>query len=272
VRFSTRVECCEAQHGCSPVRRVNSTKEHIMGRIRLLGLALLATVALGTVVAGVAPAQEGNVKPGLLFLAGQEGPVAIKGAGGPLVFKSAAASLECSSTETKSDAESEQEKGTHIALIKVHVHLSGCKEGKVSCNSEENGKADSKENVLVLADLHFVDLLVVQGAEDAKLEPGVMYVLLNNHEENPIALKCGVAVVEFRGTIGGLLEVISLTADLTSGTLVLPTALKCDKNDEGCKNVLEAKPFEVSFSGKFEAAQLLAKSSLETSKMVEVDD
>lgn len=243
-----------------------------MRRIRLFGLTLLALFTFGVVVAATASAEEGNVAPGLLFLAGEEGPVSVTGKGGKATLNSAAGSIVCESTETKSDTEG-QEAGKHIELIRIHIHFLGCKNGKLACNSEENGKADPKEQILILIDLHFVNWL---NTETKKLEAGLEFIILNNKLENPLTIKCGIGLVEVRGSVGGLLKVASLTADITSGTVVLPisSTLVCDPlgvNFELCKKILE-KPLEANFAGKFESATETAESSFELGKMVVVDD
>lgn len=235
-----------------------------MRRMRMFCVALLAVFAAGGALAAIASAEEGNVKPGLLFLPGEEGPISGKGKGGKSILKTATGrSISCESSEAQSDPESEQEKGTHITLIKVHSSLSGCKEGKLGCNTE----GDPKEQILGLGDMHFVSLL-----EGTKLRPGVAGITLNaKHEEGTMLVKCGVGLIEVRGVGFGLATVSSLTADVTSGTISSPTTLKCDTNDELCKK-LEEKPLEVNFTGKFEAATTQGEGTIETSKMVVVDD
>lgn len=236
-----------------------------MRRIRLLGFALLAVFVLGVVVAATAAALEGSVAPGLLLLPKEAEGLTVTGKGKQATIRTAAASFTCESSETLT---AEAATGTHIELIKIDMHLKGCKSGKLACNTE----GDAKEVILILLAQHFVDW------KGTALDAGFELVVLNaKHEEAPISIKCGVGIVELKGSAGADLQVASLTADITSATAKLPIGgpLFCDPegaNTKLCKEILETKPFEANFSGKFEKAEAIAESSLEFSKMVEVDD
>jgi hypothetical protein len=240
----------------------------IMKRIKLLGLVLMAVFAFGVVAAATASAAE----PGLLFLTGEEGPVSVSGSGGKAVLSTPAGKIECEKTETKSDPESEQEKGKHILLIKIHIHFLSCKNGSLSCSSgEEGGKKDTNGEILILIDLHLVNL---EELGTKILHAGVAFIILNlKHEVGEIVITCGVAKVLVKGAVLGDLKA-SLTADVTSGTVALPigSKLNCDEPDELCKKIVKELPFLANFKGTFEAATETAESSIETGKMVLIDD
>jgi hypothetical protein len=263
---------CHVPQAARQIRRVIPTpkEQKMMKHIALLGLALMVVLAFGVVAAATASAEE--IKLGLLFLPKEEGPVSIKGGGGKLIFSTPAGKLECEKTEIQSDPEKEQEKGTHITLIKVHWHLLTCKNGSLSCSSgEAEGKKDTNGEILILLDIHFVDL---EEVGTKILHAGIAFIILNTkHEVGEIVLTCGVAKVLVKGAVLANLKA-SLTADATSGAAAVPVEEKliCHEKDELCKKIVKELPFLFNFKGTFEAATVEAESSIETGKMVLIDD
>lgn len=234
-----------------------------MRSIRLLGLALLSVFAFGVVVAASASAAEGPA--GLLFLKGAEEVATVSGTAGEgqLVDGLTGKTIKCVKTEV---LESKSEKGKHIDLFKdVDLHFSGCKEGKLACNTA----GDGKEVILALVDAHFVALL-----ESTKLVPGIALLVLNAKLENlELSITCGVGIDLVKGAVFGKL---TLGADVGGGdietaTLTFPTSLPCDSLDELCKKIAETEPFLSNFAGKYGAAEEKATAELNVKPMVEVD-
>jgi len=234
-----------------------------MRRMQMCGLALLVLVAFGAISAASASAAEGPA--GLLFLKGVEEVATISGSTGvsTLTEIKNKTSVSCQKTEI---LESKSEKAKHVTKSKdVDLHLSGCKQGKLKCNTA----GDAAEVVLAL-----VDALAVSLLESTKLVPGIALLILNAKLENlPLSITCGVGIVEVKGAGFGKL---TLGADVGGGdieaaTLTSPNALACDSSDTLCKELLEKQPFLSNFSGTFGASEMTATAALKVKPMVEVD-
>jgi len=234
-----------------------------MRSIGLLGLALLSVFTFGVVVAASASAAEGPA--GLLFLKGVEDVATISGTAGisTLTEIKSKKTIQCQKTEILS---SKSEKATHITLWKdTDLHNIGCKEGKLSCNTE----GDPKDVILVLGDTHTVSLL-----EGSVLRPGIGIILLNSKlEDLSFPIKCGVGVIEVKGVVFGSLKLGADVGggDIEAATLEFPNTLPCDSSDTLCKELLEKKPFLSNFTGAFGASEEKATAALKLSPMVEVD-
>jgi len=232
-----------------------------MRSIRLLGLALLSVFAFGAVVAASASAAEGPA--GLLFLKGADEVAMIEGTAGVTKLKAAGKLIECKATTILLN---ESELTKHVTKFKdVDLHFSGCKEGKLACNTE----GDLKEVILVLVDAHFVSLL--KGTE---LVPGIALLVLNPKlEDLAITIKCGVGNILVKGAVFGSLKLGADVGggDIEAATLTFPNTLPCDTTDTLCKELLEKFQFLANFTGTFEAAEQTATAALKITPMVEVD-
>ncbi|MFI4991973.1 MAG: hypothetical protein ACHQHO_13820 [Solirubrobacterales bacterium] len=239
-----------------------------MKQLKILGLALIAIFAFASVVAATASAELGEVKPGLLFLKGVTFPITLKATSGTAVLTSAAGEITCTESKSETSFGNEgEETPAHVTLLNnVTITFTGCttEKGAVGCRSETSGGVkDPKNTILALVDVHFVALL----NSSKELRPGLLFIVLNS----PLLINCGALKVEVRGAVGGSVEV-EQTEDVSGGKFVLPTALKCDTSDALCKALLEEKPFEANFGGKFEPATQTATATATFSEMVKVDD
>jgi hypothetical protein len=235
-----------------------------MRHLRMLGLMLLAALTLGVFAAATASATE----PGLLPLEKEVVEVKSATSTGGVILTAGANELVCSSldaTTAKATA------ATHITLFnEVILTFLGCKEGTLGCRTENlKAEKDALETILILADLHIVNLL-----NGTILEPGLAVIILdpNTKEVGTVKLICGLAIVELKGVIKGKLKVGSLSADIEAGTFVFSAPEpKCDTSDELCQKLAKEPPLE-KFAKVFETVTLSAEVPFTFSPMVLVDD
>ena len=134
--------------------------------------------------------------------------------------------------------------------------MTGCKFEKVACNTA----GDEKEVILLLVDFHLINLEEVKEGK-ALLRPGFAMLILNVKLENlPIAIKCGVTIIELKGAWLGLIEplnakkAITLTEDVTEVALTAKP-VTCDKENETvCQALVEKEPLLANVGIGFKAA------------------
>jgi hypothetical protein len=173
----------------------------------------------------------------------------------------------------KLDPTTAKAEGAHINLfLDVDLMYLECQsvkgESKLKCRSETlKGEKDPEGTVLLLVDLHLVDLL-----NGTSLVPGVELIILdqNTLEIGNDKIKCGIGNFEIKGVDKGLIKVATLTADVKAAEIEFPTSLPCDTNDTLCKSL--ESPFEASFAGKFEKATETVKVPVTTNVEVLFDD
>jgi hypothetical protein len=202
---------------------------------KLLGVTLMAVLAL-VITAATALA----IEPGLLYLAGIEGPVILKGTGGTTSIKTIGLlKAELISTAIKFEAELGKGEGAHSTLGTALVVLEGVKLGKIACSSENiKGEKAAKETVVLTkedTDVHTVSLLNV-----STLVAGLLFGLLELVEGTTkldLTLNCGGVKVLVLGAT--FLEVQKADPiDDIENVALASTALKCDTADEICKKEL----------------------------------
>ena len=146
-----------------------------MKRLRLFVLMIMAVLSLGALAAASASATE----RGVLLLEGEKGPVTLKGEGpitAELAVAGAPAAIICTKL-TLLEVSLTSPGGTHFNLGKDGIlHFAGCKIGEAACNTV----GDEKEIILLLVDLHLINLEEVKGKETL-LRPG--FAVLNLKRE-----------------------------------------------------------------------------------------
>ena len=245
-----------------------------MKRLRLLVLMIMAVLSLGALAAASASATE----RGVLLLEGEKGPVTMKGEGpieAKLEVPGAPAPIVCKKL-TLLEVSLTAPGGTHFNLGKDGIlHFAGCKLGtELACNSA----GDEKEIILVLVDLHLINLEEVK-AKETILRPGFALLILNAKKElGVLVLECGIKI-EVRGTAMGIVEPlnakkeITLKEDVTDADLTA-TKVTCDKTEEKvCQALLEKDPLQANIGAGFVAATETTTPFLVTvSPMVLWDD
>jgi hypothetical protein len=210
-----------------------------MKRFRLLGVALLAFMALGVVGASVAAAENPEILPTPTTAAPLKfTSVSDEGSAPVLQATKEAGKIKCKDLTNKGEF-------TSARLGKITIDFLGeCESNKAKCKTE----GDTTGTILVSGDIHLVD--IEKGTE---LRLGVVVTL-----EKALVITCGVVKDEVKGAVIGLvLEVTSLvktkhiTADFnqTAGEQELKEC-KLDKAFcEGKKFLLESnfgEGFELS--------------------------
>jgi hypothetical protein len=237
-----------------------------MRQLRLLGVTCLAVFALGAAVAATASATE----PGWLLLAALEKPIEVTTTSAVTKFKTAAGTLTCQKLSTLKFTFGEKG-STHVTLsLDTDLHFTECKSEANGCRSENaKGEKDPPETILMLVDAHLVNLL-----NGEKLEPGIALRILNSAlEVGPIKLTCGVLKIELKGAPKGLVINVSLTEDVTKGTVDFSETFdKCDSNDKECLAIEEKEPFLAKFKTEFQSCTLEAETPFTLNQMVLVDD
>ena len=219
-----------------------------MRHLRMLGLMLLAALALGAYAAAMASAEAG-----LLTLSGKSEEFKISSSEGKTpLLKSGENEIAC----TKLAPTTASASGAHVNLFnEVTLDFEGCKEVKseLNCRSETlKAEKDPIGTILVLADFHMVEL---ENASKA-LEAGLAVILLDSNTKKlgVVKIKCGIGNIEVKGTVKGVISGASKTEDITKGSFVFGGSNKCDTSDSLCKT-LEAEPFLANFSNAgYEAA------------------
>jgi hypothetical protein len=232
----------------------------MMKDLRLMGSALAAVVAVVAFNAATASATEA----GLLYLAGESGQLTFAGSGKEGTLTSDAGTITCSSGEgTAKSTQTEK----HVTTGTANVTLAGCKElkgtTKVACNTE----GGAKEVVVLEGAFTMFNAL---NAAKTQLEPGIGATL-----PKTLTVKCGaVANIDFKGTLLGLVTQVSLTADITSGSLSFVNAgVTCDSEDSFCKKAQEsANELLANFTGTFEQCEVVVLITGTSNKMVLIDD
>ena len=245
-----------------------------MKRLKLLVLMVMAVLSLGALAAASASATE----RGVLLLEKEKGPVTMTGEGTiktELEVPGAPLPIICNKL-TLLEVSLTLPGGTHFNLGKDGVlHLAGCKLEAVACNTA----GDEKEVLLLLVDVHLINLEEVTG-KGTILRPGFAYLILNAKLElGAVVIKCGVTTIEVRGTIIGLVEPlnakkeITLKEDVTDADLAAKPIV-CDKeNEKVCQELLKTDPLEANVGEKFTPATETTTAFLVTlSPMVLWDD
>ena len=245
-----------------------------MKRLRLVVLMIMAVLSLGALAAASASATE----RGVLLLEKEAGPVTMKGEGeitAELAITGAPAPIVCKKL-TLLEVSLTSPGSTHFNLGKdSKLHFAGCKLLEVACNSV----GDEKEIILVLADLHLINLEEKKGTETI-LRPGFAVLILNAKLELGILeLKCGVTTIEVRGTSMGTVEPlnakkeITLKEDVTDADLTA-TKVICDKTEEKvCQELLEKDPLQGNLgAGWVTATEATTPFLVTVSPMVIWDD
>lgn len=200
--------------------------------IKLLGLILLACLALCAVLASTAWA----VEPGFLFL-DKEGPPVI----GTSIKQKVTTTFETtgknkwSCSEVKRQASAGKAGDTHITLGELSADFEGCKaEGVVGCASENTkGEKDAKEVVLLLGtdtDLHLVALL-----SGTTLVPGELAGFLELEKKLDLTLNCGGVKILVLGAVFLEIKGKELATKDAEEVEILPTTLTCDTSDTLCQ-------------------------------------
>ena len=240
-----------------------------MKRLRLLVLMIMAVLSLGALAAASASATE----RGVLLLEKEAGPVTLKGEGAieaKLEVPGAPAPIICLKL-TLLEVSLTSPGGTHFNLGKDGVlHFNGCKLEKLGCNTA----GDEKEIILLLVDLHLINL-----EEKAVLREGFAVLILNAKLElGVIILKCGVTTIEVRGTSMGLVEPlaekkVTLVKDVTEADLTAKSIV-CDKeNEKVCQELLEKDPLQANVGEGFAlATEITTAFPVTVSPMVLWDD
>ena len=234
-----------------------------MRHLRMLGLMLLAALALGAYAAAMASAEAG-----LLTLSGKSETIEVKGGEGKEpVFKAGSNEYRC----TKLKALTTSATGAHVNLFKeVPLAFEGCKlAGEVSCRSETlKAEKDPLGTILMLGDFHVVEL----ESATKVLEAGLAVILLdpNTKEVGVVKIKCGTGNIELKGTIKGVISGASKNEDVATGSFVFGGSNKCATTDTLCKT-LEASPFLINLSGTYEPVTLTVTVPFTTNIMALVD-
>jgi len=228
-----------------------------MKQLRQMGLALIAVLALGAVVAATASAAEA----GLLYLPGEEGAMVFTGTGGVGTLTAGANTITCEKTTAKATSTQTKE---HVTSGTVNVTFNLCKEkkgeSKLACNTE----GAAKEEIVTSGTFTLFNAL--DRATKKVLEPGIGVTL-----SKTLVIKCGVGIVEVKGTTLGLITEVSLTADNTTANLhFLNEGELCDTGDKFCEANNDA--LLANFSGTFELATEQTDVKVTGNKMFVVDD
>jgi hypothetical protein len=249
-----------------------------MKQLRLLGLALMAVFALGAFASAVASADTS----GILFLAGEEGPIAFSVKGGASTLATAAKKLSLTSTEVTGEGESlkeEEGKKTHYKLGTGTVTFTNVEEIKEATKGKCNTTGATAGTVVVPYDWHIFDAL-----EGTTLQAGISFLILNP----PLIIKCfaGTSKVEVKGAALGLLKCLP-GQECLNGNVDVKNVLahfqasgeNCDSSGTFCANIKKEEPFLSNFNGTFEAAEETAEATLAsvtkggaTEKMFFIDD
>ena len=245
-----------------------------MKRLKLLVLMIIAVLSLGALASASASATE----RGVLLLEKEKGPVTLSGEGAikaELAVTGAPAPIVCTKL-TLLSVSLTLPGGTHFNLGEDgKLHFAGCKLLEVACNSV----GDEKEIILVLADLHLINLEEKKGTETI-LRPGFAVLILNAKLElGVLVIKCGAITIEVRGAAKGLVEPlnakkeITLKEDVTDADLTVKPIV-CDKeNEKVCQELLEKDPLQANLGAGFVAATQTTNAFLVTvSPMVLWDD
>lgn len=234
-----------------------------MGYLRPVTIALLTYLALSVIVVTVASAAE--VEAGLLYLVSESGAVTFEALGKTGTLTSTAGRLTCAGGKG-SGKSAQTEK--HVTSGSGSMSLTGCKETlgeiNVSCRTEGAGA----EEIAVPAQVTLFNAL--DRVTKKVLEAGIGISVAPT-----LKLKCGgVAIVEVKGTVLGLLLASSLTADVTTVTMhFINEGELCDGENAFCKKAQEkGNGLLVNFIGTFETATFEAEDSVTMSKMMVVDD
>jgi hypothetical protein len=254
-----------------------------MKQLRLLGLALMAVVALGAVAAAAASADNSAV----LLLKTESGLFEFTATGGTGTLTAGAIkggepSITCTSTADEGKAEAT---GTNIKLGVVNLKFEGCQQTKKKVKTKCNTAGDPAGTLLFSnIGFHLIDVL-----EGTVLQAGIALLI----GLTPIKLECaaGTAIVEIKGTFDGLL--LCPEAELAGKKLVVKcleeepkphaeveTAIldfffngeTCDTAGTLCAKYLKEEPPLANFSGVFEEAHEEAVATLKGNKMFFLDD
>lgn len=227
-----------------------------------LGRGLLVGLAMSAIVTPTASAAE--TEAGLLYLVGESGAVTFETSGGVGTITTSAGSMTCQ-TGKGSGKSSQTEK--HATSGTGTISLKGCKEQKgetkVSCRTGETA-----EEITIAGEVTLFNAL--DRATKKTLEPGLGLTV-----SPTLKVKCGaVSIVEYKGTILGLLLVSSLTADLTAAAMhFVNEGELCDTENVFCKKAQEkGNELLANFTGSFEKATLEGEESVTLGKMMLVDD
>jgi hypothetical protein len=239
-----------------------------MKRLQTILLALMAILSLGAVVASAASA----VEPGLLPLSGETFPAAgvpfTSTSGKGTLTTAAKKEIVCNTDDDKGTLGGKTGETAHIILGTVNILFSGCKAEGSGCRSEEAGKKDPAETILVglpeagkEADIHFVALL-----NGTKLVPGLLVILLEN-----VVINCGGLKLEVKGTATGEITGYTEGTDVTSFTAnFIAKPLPCDESDKLCKEQL-GKGLRAEVGKGEEEAQEVTKDENTAEKMAVID-
>jgi hypothetical protein len=223
-----------------------------MKQLRLLGLMLMAVFALGSTVVASASASERGVLT-LKEAASVEATGEAKANKGALT--SSGKSIKCETLTINKILLTEPGK-THFNLSKdVDLSFNKCKSEGVACNSE----GDGKELILVLVDIHLVNLLDKAGG---KLDPGFIALVLSPElTAAGVLILCGLLHITVKGATGGLIEPlnakneITLTEEVEKFGLIARPSVVCDKeNEKVCEELLAGAPLLANFGAGFVAA------------------
>ncbi len=229
-----------------------------MKPLKLLGLTLIAVLALGALASAVASADVS----GILFLAGEEGPFAFSATGGASKFATKGGALTFKCTEVTGEGESlkeEEGKKTHYKLGTGTVTFKKCKEKKGESEGACNTMGAAAETIVVPYDFHIFDAL-----EGTTLKAGFSFLILNP----PLIIKCfaGTAKIELKGAMLGTLNCLSGQECLNGKVDVkdvtakfVPAGVTCDTSGTLCAKIKSEEPFEINFNGKFEACEVTAE-------------
>jgi hypothetical protein len=224
-----------------------------MRQLRLLGLALMAVLALGV----TAVTRAGATERGFLLLSEVKGIADTGATSKGTTTDTAGKSLMSCETLSILEIVWTEPGPKHFNLAKdISFHFTGCKSGAANCNTT----GDAAGTLLLLMDVHLVNLL---DKEAGKLIPGFFWLILNGALENrPIMVTCGVLKLELQGAVPGIVEPLNANHEITLAEEVTEYGMRakpivCDnENEKVCSEILKNEPFLMNFGNGFIGATM----------------
>jgi hypothetical protein len=247
-----------------------------MSRLRQLALAVLSLLALGGGFAAVASAEDGP--PAILLLSGSVTELngSFKGGTGELQTLGGKTLDGTGVTGTISGCVELGRSKTDTNLChETTVTITGVKQGKVNCESEnEKKKKDQEGTILVHGDAHLADEKTSGGV----LEPLGIAEVLGINKESELTINCGGVKDKIKGRLGCLISPgleniaaggnVKLTCEQKEGDQIIG---KCVETPTLCKE-LEEKPFLANLGGGFEMSGLRIALEGSVNKDIFIDD
>jgi hypothetical protein len=228
-----------------------------MRRLLVVGLALVAVLALGVTFV----ASAGAAERGFLLLSETKG-MTDSGSNAKDITTETAGKNSITCGKLSVLAISWTEPGpTHFNLAKdIDFHWTECKSGANECKTP----GDVAGTLLLLMDMHLVNLL---DKEAGKLVPGFFWLILNSAlETRPVLVECGLLKIEVQGAPPGLIEPLNKKGEITLSEEVMDYDMQakekvvCDKeNEKLCEELKEKHPFLMNFGAGFVASVMTSE-------------